>query len=106
MVLTAALEGPIVRRERLKKTAVPPPHNREGGHMPKTILTEMGNLIRRIYQEKMGGDPNDLIRVWDEGELIFVSKNDDTQTAIAVGDVIHGREEAIVRALSSFQMLD
>jgi hypothetical protein len=66
----------------------------------------MGNLIRRIYQEEMGGDPNDLIRVWDEGELIFVSKNDDTQTAIAVGDVIHGREEPIIRALSSFQMLD
>ncbi len=74
--------------------------------MPKTILTEMGNLIRRIYQERVGGDPNDLIRVWDEGELIFVSKNDDTQTVIAVGDVIHGREESIARALSSFQTVD
>ncbi|MFZ7127082.1 MAG: hypothetical protein ACOWWM_13095 [Desulfobacterales bacterium] len=71
--------------------------------MPKPTLIEMGDMIRRIYRERSGGDPQDLVRVWDEGDLLFVLKNDDTQSVMPIGDVIHGREDAIAKALENFQ---
>lgn len=74
--------------------------------MPKSTLIEMGNQIKRVYTDRLGGDPEELIRIWDEGEFMFVLKNDDTQAVIAVGDLIHGREENIARALETFQPVD
>lgn len=74
--------------------------------MPKSTLIEFGNLIKRLYKERLEGDPEDLVRVWDEGEFFFVLRNDDTQTIIPISDLLHGREDNITRALSEFQSVD
>lgn len=74
--------------------------------MPKSKLIEFGNLIKRIYQERLEGNPEDLVRVWDEGEFFFVLRNDDTQAIISISDLLHGREDNIARALGEFQTVE
>ena len=74
--------------------------------MTDSNLMGLAKTIQRIYRERLGGDPEDLVRVWDEGELVFVLKNDDTQAVVAVGDLLHDREDRIAASLEAFHPLD
>lgn len=69
-------------------------------------ITEIGNLIRKVYQERLGGDPADLVRVYDKAGDYWVVRNDDTETRIA-GIVVENRlEDKIAEALGSFHFID
>jgi hypothetical protein len=69
-------------------------------------INEIGDLIRRVYKERVGGDPADLIRVYDREGDYWVVRNDDTETRIA-GLVVENRlEEKIAEALGSFYFID
>ena len=69
-------------------------------------ITEIGNLIRKIYKERVGGDPTDLVRVYDKAGDYWVVRNDDTETRIA-GLVVENRlEDKIAEALGSFRFID
>ena len=69
-------------------------------------IFEIGNLIRKVYKERVGGDPADLVRVYDKAGDYWVVRNDDTETRIA-GLVVENRlEDKIAEALSSFRFID
>jgi len=69
-------------------------------------INEIGNLIRKVYKERVGGDPADLIRVYDKAGDYVVVRNDDTETRIA-GLVVENRlEDKIAEALGSFDFID
>jgi hypothetical protein len=69
-------------------------------------ITEIGNLIRKIYKERVGGNPADLVRVYDKEGDYWVVRNDDTETRIA-GLVVENRPEGkIAEALGSFHCID
>jgi hypothetical protein len=69
-------------------------------------ITEIGNLIRKVYTERVGGDPADLVRVYDKAGDYWVVRNDDTETRIA-GLVVENRlEDKIAEALGRFRFID
>ena len=69
-------------------------------------ITEIGNLIKKIYKERVGGDPAHLVRVYDKAGDYWVVRNDDTETRIA-GLVVENRlEDKIAEALDSFLFID
>jgi hypothetical protein len=69
-------------------------------------ITEIGNLIRKVYQERLGGHPADLLRVYEKEGDYWVVRNDDTETRIA-GLVVEKRlEDKIVEALDIFHFID
>lgn len=69
-------------------------------------ISEIGNLIRKVYKERVGGDPADLVRVYDKAGDYWVVRNDDTETRIA-GLVVENRlEDKIAEALGSFRFID
>ncbi|MGA9233641.1 MAG: hypothetical protein WBV91_02375 [Desulfobacterales bacterium] len=69
-------------------------------------ITEIGNLTRKVYKERVGGDPADLVRVYDKEGDYWVVRNDDTETRIA-GLVVENRlEDKIAEALGSFHFID
>ena len=51
----------------------------------------------------MGGDPKDLIRIWDDGAWYYVVRNDDTQAAVPVRDLAENRRDRIAEALRRFE---
>lgn len=69
-------------------------------------ISEIGNIIRKVYKERVGGDPADLVRVYDKAGDYWVVRNDDTETRIA-GLVVENRlEDKIAEALGSFRFID
>ena len=69
-------------------------------------ITEIGNLIKKVYEERVGGDPADLVRVYDKAGDYWVVRNDDTEARIA-GLVVENRlEDKIAEALGSFDFID
>ena len=69
-------------------------------------ITEIGNLIRKVYKERVGGDPADLVRVYDKSGDYWVVRNDDTETRID-GLVVENRlEDKIAAALGSFHYIE
>ncbi|MGA9476819.1 MAG: hypothetical protein WBV21_03515 [Desulfobacterales bacterium] len=69
-------------------------------------ITEIGNLIRKVYKERVGGDPADLVRVYDKEGDYWVVRNDDTETRIAALIVENRLEGKIAEALGSFHCID
>lgn len=51
----------------------------------------------------MGGNPKDLIRVWDDGAWYYVVRNDDTQAVLQIRDLAEDRKDNLVEALRHFQ---
>ena len=69
-------------------------------------INEIGNLIRKVYKERAGGDPADLIRVYDKEGDYRVVRNDDTEARIA-GLVAENRlVDKIAEALGRFDFID
>ncbi len=69
-------------------------------------ITEIGNLIKKVYKERVGGDPADLVRVYDKAGYYWVVRNDDTEARIA-GLLVENRlEDKIAEALGNFDLID
>ena len=69
-------------------------------------ITEIGNLIKKVYEERVGGDPADLVRVYDKAGDYWMVRNDDTEARIA-GLLVENRlEDKIAEALGSFEFID
>jgi hypothetical protein len=71
--------------------------------MDNKRIFQLGQRIKQIYQDELGGDPQDLIRIWDDGAWYYIVRNDDTQTAVPVRDLAEDRKDEIVEALRRFQ---
>jgi len=71
-----------------------------------SITKEYGWWIKKVYMEKAGGDPEELIRFWKEGDTYYVLKNDDTRTALQKEDIEKRREDHIAEALKNFRPID
>ena len=71
--------------------------------MDNKRIFQLGQRIKQIYQDELGGDPQDLIRLWDDGAWYYIVRNDDTQTAVPVRDLAEDRKDEIVEALRRFQ---
>jgi hypothetical protein len=69
-------------------------------------INEIGNLIKKVYEERVGGDPADLVRIYDSDGDYWVVRNDDTEARIA-GSVVEDRlEDKIAEALGNFDLID
>jgi hypothetical protein len=69
-------------------------------------ITEIGNLIRKVYKERVGGDPLDLVRVHGKAGDYWAVRKNNTETRIA-GLVVENRlEDKISEALGSFHFID
>jgi len=66
-------------------------------------IYQLGEKIKQIYRDDLGGDPADLIRIWDDGAWYYVVRNDDTQAVLPIRDVAEERKDHIVEALRRFQ---
>ena len=71
--------------------------------MDNKRIFQLGQRIKQIYQDELGGDPQDLIRIWDDGAWYYIVRNDDTQTAVPIRDLAEDRKDEIVEALRRFQ---
>ena len=69
-------------------------------------LWEISNLIKKIYKEKVGGNPDDLVRVYEKENTYHVTRNDDTETALKKEDIINQSEENIAIALKNFTLIE
>ena len=67
---------------------------------------EIGELIKNVYKEKVGGNPDDLVRVYQKAKHFYVIRNDDTQTAILTEDIDSKNEDKIAEALNNFTLID
>ena len=71
--------------------------------MDNQRIYQLGQKIKQLYQDEVGGNPNDLIRIWDDGAWYYVMRNDDTQAVVPIRDVAEDRRDHIVEALRKFQ---
>ena len=71
--------------------------------MDNQRIYQLGQTIKQIYKDEVGGDPKDLIRVWDDGAWYYVVRNDDTQATVPVRDLAEDRRDRIAEALRRFQ---
>ena len=71
--------------------------------MDNKRIFQLGQRIKQIYQDELGGDPQDLIRIWDDGAWYYIVRNDDTQTTVPIRDLAEDRKDEIVEALRRFQ---
>jgi uncharacterized secreted protein with C-terminal beta-propeller domain len=69
-------------------------------------VREIGELIKKVYKEKVGGYPDDLVRVYQKKNRFYVIRNDDTQTAILKEDIVSKNEDKIAEALKNFTLID
>ncbi len=69
-------------------------------------VKEIGELIKKVYKEKIGGQPDDLVRVYQKNDRYYVIRNDDTQTAILRQDIVSKNEDNIAKALKKFTLID
>lgn len=74
--------------------------------MDNKRVYQLGQKIRQLYQDEVGGNPNDLIRIWDDGVWYYVVRNDDTQALLQIRDVAEDRKDNLVAALRQFQPID
>jgi hypothetical protein len=74
--------------------------------MDNKRVYQLGQKIRQLYQDEVGGNPNDLIRIWDDGVWYYVVRNDDTQALLQIRDVAEDRKDNLVAALRRFQPID
>lgn len=71
--------------------------------MDNNRVYQLGQKIKQLYQDEVGGNPKDLIRIWDDGVWYYVVRNDDTQAVLPVRDVAEDRKNTLVAALRQFQ---
>jgi hypothetical protein len=71
--------------------------------MDNQRIYQLGQTIKQIYKDEVGGDPEDLIRIWDDGAWYYVVRNDDTQATVPVRDLAEDRRDRIAEALRRFQ---
>ncbi|MDJ0854768.1 MAG: hypothetical protein QNI88_06125 [Desulfobacterales bacterium] len=74
--------------------------------MDNKRIYDLGHRLKTIYQDKIGGDPAELIRIWDDGVWYYVVRNDDTQAVFPVRFLAENREAEIVDALQQFKPMD
>ncbi|MDJ0666572.1 MAG: hypothetical protein QNJ61_04820 [Desulfobacterales bacterium] len=75
----------------------------DGGKMVEQRIVELGNRLKAIYKDQVGGNPEDLIRIWDDGVWYYVLRNDDTQSIFPVRYLAENREAEIAEALRQFK---
>jgi hypothetical protein len=73
--------------------------------MVRERIYALGEVVRRLYRDQVGGNPEDLVRVWDDGFRYYVLRNDDALTDFAVQDLAEDRRDRIVAALRRFRPL-
>jgi len=71
--------------------------------MDNQRIYQLGQKIKQLYQDEVGGNPNDLIRIWDDGAWYYIMRNDDTQAVVPIRDLAEDRRDHIVEALRKFQ---
>ena len=71
-----------------------------------TTVREIGELIKKVYKEKAGGNPDDLVRVYQKNNRFYVIRNDDTETIILREDIVSKDEDKIAEALKNFTWID
>ncbi len=75
----------------------------EGIHYGQSTHLSTGSNHQTDLQGRGGGDPEDLIRIWDDGAWYYVVRNDDTQATVPVRDLAEDRRDRIAEALRRFQ---
>lgn len=73
--------------------------------MDNKRIYQLGRRIGQLYRDEVGGDPQDLVRIWDDGAWYYVVRNDDTQTVIPIRDVAEDRRDRITAALRRFRTI-
>jgi hypothetical protein len=73
--------------------------------MDNQRIYQLGQKIKQIYRDEVGGNPQDLIRIWDDGAWYYIMRNDDTQAVVPIRDLAEDRTDQIVAALRQFQPL-
>jgi hypothetical protein len=71
--------------------------------MDNQRIYQLGQKIKQLYQDEVGGNPKDLIRIWDDGAWYYIVRNDDTQAVVPIRDLAEDRRDHIVEALWRFQ---
>jgi hypothetical protein len=71
--------------------------------MDNQRIYQLGQKIKQLYQDEVGGNPKDLIRIWDDGAWYYIMRNDDTQAVVPIRDLAEDRRDHIVEALRKFQ---
>ncbi len=71
--------------------------------MDNQRIYQLGQKIKQLYQDEVGGNPKDLIRIWDDGAWYYIVRNDDTQAVVPIRDLAEDRRDLIVEALRRFQ---
>jgi hypothetical protein len=71
--------------------------------MDNQHIYQLGQKIKQLYQDEVGGNPKDLIRIWDDGAWYYIVRNDDTQAVVPIRDLAEDRRDHIVEALRKFQ---
>ena len=71
--------------------------------MDNQRIYQLGQKIKQLYQDEVGGNPKDLIRIWDDGAWYYIVRNDDTQAVVPIRDLAEDRRDHIVEALPRFQ---
>ena len=74
--------------------------------MDNQRIIELGNRLKAIYKDQVGGNPDDLIRIWDDGVWYYVLRNDDTQSIFPIRYLAENREAEIAEALRQFKPVD
>jgi len=74
--------------------------------MDNKRVYQLGEKIKQLYKDEVGGNPKDLIRIWDDGAWYYVVRNDDTQAVLQIRDVAEDRKERLVASLRRFQPID
>ncbi len=74
--------------------------------MDNQRIFDLGQRLKTIYRNKIGRDPDELIRVWDDGVWYYVLRNDDTQSVFPVRYLAENREEQITEALRNFKPVE
>ena len=74
--------------------------------MDNQRIIEIGNRLKAIYKDQVGGNPDDLIRIWDDGVWYYVLRNDDTQSVFPIRYLAENREGEIAEALRQFKPVD
>jgi hypothetical protein len=67
---------------------------------------QIGNMIKKVYLEKLSGNPDDLVHVYEKAGEIRVVRNDDTEATIAWQDIENLNEDRIAEALRNFEFIE
>ncbi len=74
--------------------------------MDNQRLFDLGQRLKTIYRNRIGRDPDELIRVWDDGVWYYVLRNDDTQAVFPIRYLAENREPEIIDALRQFKPVE